>query len=276
MRGVLLRPCAPPIDAAIPAPGRGVFLGTTVFRCWRVCQPLRAARREWTRPTRTRVRRRHCSRRRFFDGVLVRDGWARRIAAWTTRCSKAAWPTCFGAVSTFETTQPRSRWAVQVEAVLQAGLALRDRRDDGRLTDHGLASVRGRLLARLGPLIDAPATARRRRAVRRASRHGIRRRVRLPLGPVGRRYNWRAEPGPSRVIGIRKKTVNTTIPPQVGQIYRRHDKTAMRGGGDMTERRPPGAFTGVPRSRGCPSLCWRRPSVPFKKAGSSGSKTVRS
>ena len=43
-----------------------------------------------------------------------------------------------------------------MEAVLQAGLALRNRRDDGALTDHGLASVRGRLLARLGRLIDAP------------------------------------------------------------------------------------------------------------------------
>ena len=40
--------------------------------------------------------------------------------------------------------------------MLQAGLTLRDRRDDGTLTEHGLASVRDRLLARLGRLIDAP------------------------------------------------------------------------------------------------------------------------
>ncbi|MCY4028460.1 MAG: transposase [Acidobacteria bacterium] len=51
---------------------------------------------------------------------------------------------------------PDSAWAFQLEAVLQAGLALRDRRDEGKLTDHGLASVRGRLLARLGRLINAP------------------------------------------------------------------------------------------------------------------------
>ena len=51
--------------------------------------------------------------------------------------------------------------SVQLEVVLQAGLALRDRRDDGPQTDHGLglglASVRGRLLARRGRLTDAPA-----------------------------------------------------------------------------------------------------------------------
>ena len=37
-----------------------------------------------------------------------------------------------------------------------AGLALRNRRDDGKLADHGPASVCGRLLARLGRLSDAP------------------------------------------------------------------------------------------------------------------------
>ena len=51
---------------------------------------------------------------------------------------------------------PDSTWAGHVAAVLQAGLALRNRRDDGKLTDHGLASVRGRLLASLGRLIDMP------------------------------------------------------------------------------------------------------------------------
>ena len=51
---------------------------------------------------------------------------------------------------------PDSLWAGQVQAVLQTGLAVRDRCNDGELSEHGLASVRGRLVAQLGRLIDAP------------------------------------------------------------------------------------------------------------------------
>ena len=40
--------------------------------------------------------------------------------------------------------------------IRSAGQPRASRRDEGKLTDHGLASVRGRLLARLGRLIDAP------------------------------------------------------------------------------------------------------------------------
>ena len=39
---------------------------------------------------------------------------------------------------------------------MQTGLAVRDRCNDGELSEHGLASVRGRLVAQLGRLIDAP------------------------------------------------------------------------------------------------------------------------
>ena len=90
-----------------------------------------------------------------FDGVLVRDGWAPY-----RRFDHALHQTCLAHLlrrcQHLRDDHPHSRWAGQVAAVLQAGRALRDRRDDGRLTDHGLASVRGRLLARLGRLIDAP------------------------------------------------------------------------------------------------------------------------
>ena len=90
-----------------------------------------------------------------FNGVLIRDGWA------PYRCfDDALHQTCVAHLlrrcKHLRDDHPDSAWAVQLEAVLQAGLALRDRRDDGALTDHGLASVRGRLLARLGRLIDAP------------------------------------------------------------------------------------------------------------------------
>ena len=44
-----------------------------------------------------------------------------------------------------------------MQAVLQDGLALRDRSNAGDISEHGLASARGRLAARLGRLIDTPA-----------------------------------------------------------------------------------------------------------------------
>ena len=40
--------------------------------------------------------------------------------------------------------------------VLRAGLDLRDRCNAGALSEHGMATARGRLTARLGRLVDAP------------------------------------------------------------------------------------------------------------------------
>ena len=55
-----------------------------------------------------------------------------------------------------EQKHPYSPWGSKVKAVLQTGLDLRDRCRNGELTRHGLDSLRGRLEARLGRLIDAP------------------------------------------------------------------------------------------------------------------------
>ena len=90
-----------------------------------------------------------------FDGVLVRDGWV------SYRCYRAALhQSCLNHLlrrcKELQEDHPDSLWAGQVQAVLQTGLAVRDRCNDGELSEHGLASVRGRLVARLGRLIDAP------------------------------------------------------------------------------------------------------------------------
>ena len=90
-----------------------------------------------------------------FDGVLVRDGWV------SYRCYRAALhQSCLNHLlrrcKELQEDHPDSLWARQVQAVLQTGLAVRDRCNDGELSEHGLASVRGRLVARLGRLIDAP------------------------------------------------------------------------------------------------------------------------
>ena len=60
-----------------------------------------------------------------------------------------------GAPKICQEDHPDSLWAGQVQGVLQTGLAVRDRCNDGELSEHGLASVRGRLVAQLGRLIDA-------------------------------------------------------------------------------------------------------------------------
>ena len=90
-----------------------------------------------------------------FDGVLVRDGWA------PYRCFEdALHQTCLAHLlrrcRELREDHPHDPWATHVQDVLQAALDLRDRRDGGGLTDHGLASARGRLLARLARLINAP------------------------------------------------------------------------------------------------------------------------
>ena len=90
-----------------------------------------------------------------FAGVLVRDGWApyRRYRGGIHQsCVSHLLRRC----RELQEEHPDSPWAAQVQAVLQAGLDVRDRCNDGALSEHVLASVRGRLVAGLGRLVDAP------------------------------------------------------------------------------------------------------------------------
>ena len=92
-----------------------------------------------------------------FAGVLVRDGWAPY-----RRFTNARHQSCLAHLlrrcRTLRADHPRSPWAARGQAVLTAALALRDRRDAQAITEHGLAVARGRLLARLGRLIDSAPT----------------------------------------------------------------------------------------------------------------------
>ena len=90
-----------------------------------------------------------------FDGVLVRDGWVvyrRYTNGEHQSCLQHLLRRCEHLLE----DHPHCGWAGQVQDTLQAGLALRDRRNAGGLSDHGLATARGRLLARLSRLIDNP------------------------------------------------------------------------------------------------------------------------
>ena len=86
-----------------------------------------------------------------YDGVLVRDGWA------SYRCFRDAkhqsWLShLLRRCKELREDHPDSAWAGEVQATLQAGLDLRDRCDAGELSEHGMATARGRL----GRLVDAP------------------------------------------------------------------------------------------------------------------------
>ena len=85
---------------------------------------------------------------------LVRDGWA------PYRCFDGLHQTCLNHLlqrcKQLREDHPDSPWASEVQAVLRAGLDLRDRCNAGALSEHGMATARGRLTARLARLVDAP------------------------------------------------------------------------------------------------------------------------
>ena len=89
-----------------------------------------------------------------YAGVLVRDGWA------PYRCYDGLHQTCLNHLlqrcKQLREDHPDNPWAGEVQAVLRAGLDLRDRCNAGELSEHGMATARGRLNARLARLIDAP------------------------------------------------------------------------------------------------------------------------
>ena len=88
-----------------------------------------------------------------FDGALVRDGWApyRQFTA-------ATWQSCVDHLlrrcRTLQVDHPRSSFAPQVAAILTQALAVRDRRDAGTISTHGIAVARGHLFNRLNTLVE--------------------------------------------------------------------------------------------------------------------------
>ena len=139
-----------------------------------------------------------------FDGVLVRDGWA-PYRRFTDALHQSCLAHLLRRARTLREDHPRSPWAARVQAVLTDVLALRDRRDAHAITEHGLAVARGRLLARLGRLIDtAPALP----AAQRFAAHLAREFAAVLTflwAPTVDATNWRAE------HAIRPAVVNRKI-----------------------------------------------------------------
>jgi transposase len=129
-----------------------------------------------------------------YEGVLGADGWAPYqrfeqathqtcLAHLLRRCHEML-ETAGGAAAKF----PRS-----VQEVLQAALALRDRRDAGAISPQGLSIARGRLQARLSRLLSGRLrSAANRRLAQHLRRHEDQLFVFLERGDV-EATNWAAE-----------------------------------------------------------------------------------
>ena len=171
-----------------------------------------------------------------FDGVLVRDGWAPY-----RRFTSALHQTCLAHLvrraRTLSADHPRSPWAARVQAVLTDALALRDRREAHAITEHGLAVARGRLLARLGRLLDtAPALP----AAQRFAAHLDREFAAVFAflwAPEVEATNWRAEHA-IRPAGVNRKICGGNRTPrgaQTQQILASVIRTARQRLVDLTE-----------------------------------------
>jgi transposase len=138
-----------------------------------------------------------------FDGVLVRDGWAPY-----RRFDQAIHQTCLAHLlrrcRTLQRDHDEHYFAPRVQALLQHGLALRDRWRAGTISAHGVAVARGRLENRLDALIDDPGPARL------AQRFATHLAVEFPwvftflLDPAIDATNWRAEQALRPAVVTRK------------------------------------------------------------------------
>jgi transposase len=138
-----------------------------------------------------------------FDGVLVRDGWAPY-----RRFDQAMHQTCLAHLlrrcRTLQHDHDEHHFAPRVQALLQAGLDVRDRWRAETISDHGVAVARGRLANRLNTLIDDPGPHRL------AQTFAAHLAVELPavftflLDPSIDATNWRAEQALRPAVVTRK------------------------------------------------------------------------
>jgi len=171
-----------------------------------------------------------------YAGVLQRDGWApyrQFIHAGHQTCLAHLLRRC----RTLMLDYPHHPFAPQVDAVLHAALATRDRYRDGTVSDHGLAVARGHLLRRLGHLLEHPS---RTPAVRRFTTHLITEYdavFSFLFDPTLDATNWRAEHALRPAVVTRKMCGGgnrTTRGAQSQQILASVLRTAHQRGVDTT------------------------------------------
>jgi transposase len=173
-----------------------------------------------------------------YAGVLQRDGWAPY-----RHFTQAAHQTCLAHLlrrcRTLMLDHPHHWFAPQVDALLRAALATRDRFHAGLVSSHGLAVARGAYVTRLGHLLD-----------RRPSRLADARRFAIHLDaeyaavfsflfdPTLDATNWRAEHALRPAVVTRKMCGggNRSVRgAQTQQILASVLRTAQQRGLDSTE-----------------------------------------
>jgi transposase len=173
-----------------------------------------------------------------YAGVLQRDGWApyRQFV-------HAAHQTCLAHLlrrcRTLRLDYPHHRWAPQVDALLRAALATRDRQAAGALSAHGLAVARGAYRQRLGRLLARRPS--RLADVRRFAKHLTAEAdavFRFLLDPTLDATNWRAEQALRPAVVTRKMCGGgnrSRRGAQTQQILTSLLRTAQQRGLDTTE-----------------------------------------
>lgn len=140
-----------------------------------------------------------------FAGFLVRDGWGvyRRFQqAFHQSCLNHLLTRCREMIAV--EGKRAGEFPRRVQAILKAALALRDRRDQGRISERGLAVARGQLEARLDRELCPP---RRSPANRRLAAHLVRERdavFTFLYCPGLEATNWRAEQALRPMVVARK------------------------------------------------------------------------
>jgi transposase len=172
-----------------------------------------------------------------YAGVLVRDGWAPY-----RQFRHAIHQTClahlFRRCRTLRLDYPHHGWAVEVDTLLHAALATRDRGRDGHVSPHGLAVARGHFTNRLGRILQRRPS--RIPVVRRFAAHLI-----AEYGAVFSflfdstldATNWRAEQALRPAVVTRKMCGGgnrTTRGAQTQQILTSVLRTAQQRGVDPT------------------------------------------
>jgi transposase len=140
-----------------------------------------------------------------FSGFLVRDGWSvyRQFQqAFHQTCLAHLLRRCREML--LIAGHQAARFPRAIQAILQAALQLRDRRDQGRISAHGLSVARGRLEARLDGVLRHP---RRSPENPRLAKHLLRERDALftfLYCPGLEATNWRAEQAIRPMVITRK------------------------------------------------------------------------
>lgn len=187
-----------------------------------------------------------------YAGVLQRDGWApyrQFIHAGHQTCLAHLFRRC----RTLRLDYPHHPFAADVDALLQAALATRDRFRDGHVAAHGLAVARGHLITRLGRLLQRRPS--RTPAIRRFATHLITEYdavFSFLFDPTLDATNWRAEQALRPAVVTRKMCGGgnrTRRGAQTQQILTSVLRTAQQRRIDTTD-----LFTTLLRAR--------RPSVP--------------